>query len=419
MGLCLTKRRPEFTLYQTYVSTIPRKGGLVRRCFRSGGAPSVGAGQHAFQKLKRGLLVMVLAGCAVILAGCFGRQLDQGKIGQSSEVELKNRGLVGAAIMSSSVVMVRANGMFEEGVLRKEGPLRMSRLCALDGGNLPLFAGAISGDGRRAAVSMRGLVRVISLDNCRTLAETRLIDSRVGSLAFSPDARSLVLGAFDGKIYRWRFSEALSFHRSPALLFERYVGHGGVVSSVAFHPAGRVFFSADWTGALRAWLRYDEDDYRGRWDVATGSDRFYTEVSVSASAARLSEAIEGMVVSDDGESLLTATRDGTIQVWSVRGFRLRGQIAAHQGQIRSLALDQSGRAAVTCGRDGFVRRWRIVAGVEDEKKRDFVKEGEWYQPEARIVMFARDGAAIVLSDEGAERLVGVTSEPAQKINNER
>lgn len=333
-------------------------------------------------------------------------------VSPSPEAERKNRGLVGAAIMPKSVAIIRANGLIESGALGKEEEVRLSRVCALNGGNLPLFAGAVSSDGRLAAVSARGMVRIVSLDDCSTVADTHLIDSRVGSITFSPDSRSLLLGAFDGKVYRWRFSELVGFHSGASLLFERYVGHGGVVSSVAFHPAGRVFFSTDWAGSLRAWLRYDEDDYRGRWDVATASDRFYTEVSVSASAARLSEAIESMVVSGDGEFLLTATREGTAQLWSVRGFRMIGQTAAHQGQIRSIVLDQSGRTAVTCGRDGFVRRWRIAPASWDEKKREFVEEGEWYQPEARLVRFAPDGAVMVLSDERVSRIVAKIEPPS-------
>lgn len=374
-------------------------------CFRQSVLPPERGCTPRPQGRWRALLVALVA-CSSILGGCFGQRPDLGQEVVSSEVARKNRALVGAAALPGSLVTIRANGVLEVGSSGKKGePIRLSQACALDGGALPLFAGAVSDDGRLVAVSMRGVVRVMALDTCRTVAETRLIDSRVGSLVYSPDSRSLVLGAFDGKIYRWRFSEELSFHRSTALLFERYVGHGGVVSSVAFHPAGRVFFSADWTGSLRAWLRYDEDDYRGRWDVATGSDRFYTDVSVSASAARLSEAIESMVVSDDGEFLLTATRDGTVQLWSVRGFRLRGQIAAHQGQIRSIALDPRGRVAVTCGRDGFVRSWRITADAEDQKSLEFVKEGEWYQPEARIVVFAPDGGVMVLSEGGVARLM--------------
>lgn len=379
----------------------------MRQCFRGSGSRLVSSGRQYRRGLK-GVLLVVVVGCSGLLGGCFASPSKEGKVALSSEVERKNRGLVGAAVLSSSVVAIRANGVLESGSLGKQESVRMSAVCSLDGGDFPLFAGTVSGDGRLAAVSMRGVVRIVSLDTCRKVAETRLIDSRIGSLAFSPDARSLVLGAFDGKIYRWRFSEAVSFHRSSALLFERYVGHGGVVSSVAFHPAGRVFFSADWTGALRGWLRYDEDDYRGRWDVATGSDRFYTDVSVSASAARLSEAIESMVVSGDGEFLLTATRDGTVQLWSVRGFRLRGQTAAHQGQVRSIALDRAGRVAVTCGRDGFVRLWRITANAEDEKKREFVKEGEWYQPEARNVSFVPDGGVLVFSDNRVARLAAPT-----------
>jgi WD40 repeat protein len=186
-------------------------------------------------------------------------------------------------------------------------------------------------------------------------------------------------------------------------LFERYVGHGGVVSSVVFHPAGRVFFSGDWTGSLRAWLRYDEDDYRGRWDAVSVPGRFYTEIAVSASAARLPEAIEAVTVSKDAESLLSATRDGKLQVWSVRGFANRGEVKAHEGEVRSIALDSSGTLAASGGRDGFIRLWRISWPKEVKREVTFLRVGEWYLPNTRAVSLARDGSVIAVSDDSIRR----------------
>ena len=312
--------------------------------------------------------------------------------------------IVGWELLPKSVITITSEGAINSASIPHPDSERLSPICRISADNSPIFSAATSSNGQLVVVSMRGVVRILSLPDCRLIAETRLIDSRISSLAFSPDSCSIIMGAFDGKVYRWRFLESGGFSENQHLLFERYVGHGGVVSSVAFHPAGRVFFSADWTGSLRAWLRYDQDDYKGRWDVVTGPGRFYTDVAVAVSAARFSEPIDSLVVSSQGGYLLTSTRDGSVQLWSIRGFLLRGQTSAHDGQVRSIALSGSGELAATSGRDGFIRLWRISSKRNESKQVEFSKIGEWYQPANRHVAIDSQGQVIAISDEQVQIL---------------
>lgn len=323
--------------------------------------------------------------------------------GSSSNI-LAHPEIIGWAQLPQSLITINAEGVVSAASLPLSGSSQPSLTCRIAADSLPLFSSAVSADGQLAAVAMRGLLRIVSLPDCRPVAETRLIDSRVGSITFSPDARSVVLGAFDGKVYRWRFTEGGGFSEGQHRLFERYVGHGGVVSGVAFHPAGRVFFSADWTGLIRAWLCYDQDVYKGRWDIVTGPGRFYTEVAVSVSAARLSEPVDALAVTEGGDALLSATRDGSIQLWSIRGFLLRGQTLAHDGQLRSIALGRDGRLAATSGRDGFIRQWRISVREDDDKVVKFEKIGEWYQPNNRFVTLNERGLIVAISDSEIQLL---------------
>jgi WD40 repeat protein len=354
-----------------------------------------------------GLRIASVGICSALLGGCvvFGGTDPNGAGATKNQISKKGSAnlVIGARVENGRVTVVRADGGVYSAAPSSDGNYPVSPLCSHGAVGGPFYAAALSADGRMAALSGRGVVRVTSLLDCRVVAETRSVLSRVGSLSFSPDGQSLLLGAYDGKVYRWRFSEQVQFHRNPVLLFERYVGHGGVVSSVVFHPAGRVFFSGDWTGSLRAWLRYDEDDYRGRWDAVSVPGRFYTEIAVSASAARLPEAIEAVTVSKDAESLLSATRDGKLQVWSVRGFANRGEVKAHEGEVRSIALDSSGTLAASGGRDGFIRLWRISWPKEVKREVTFLRVGEWYLPNTRAVSLARDGSVIAVSDDSIRR----------------
>jgi WD40 repeat protein len=109
-------------------------------------------------------------------------------------------------------------------------------------------------------------------------------------------------------------------------------------------------------------------------------------------------------VSSQGDYLLTSTRDGSVQLWSIRGFLLRGQIPAHDGQVRSIALSASGELAATSGRDGFIRLWRISSGGNESKQVEFSKIGEWYQPANRHVALDSQGQVIAISDEQVQIL---------------
>jgi hypothetical protein len=59
--------------------------------------------------------------------------------------------------------------------------------------------------------------------------------------------------------------------------------------------------------------------------------------------------------------LLTACRDGTVRLWDAATARQLGPPVAHAGEVRCWAVAPDGRALLTGGADGTVRRWRVEA----------------------------------------------------------
>src|SRR5690606_29308945 len=117
--------------------------------------------------------------------------------------------------------------------------------------------------------------------------------------------------------------------RKDSLYLERYLGHATVVSSIAYHPFGRVFFSGDWRGRLNAWLTYDSDPHEGRYDENIFGGLLFSEQARRAKAKRSGDkSIERLLVSSDGEFLFVATETGSLELWRVRGFRQLATVQA-------------------------------------------------------------------------------------------
>ncbi len=195
------------------------------------------------------------------------------------------------------------------------------------------------------------------------LAVVKELKSRITSLALQPGQPAVVMGGADGRIYRWRFKSDPSSESSSkqARGFERYIGPSSVVSSVKYHPEGRVFFVGDWHGRLYAWLGYEADPFEGAYDENLFGKRFFSDSSVNKRGnSYLEKPIVEVVTSVDGQLLLVTTENGGLELWQVRGFRRVAKVDAHAGLIYGVAISPDGQQAVTTGRDGHTKVWYLT-----------------------------------------------------------
>lgn len=270
--------------------------------------------------------------------------------------------------------------------------------------DVPVDATAVSVSKNLLAAAHENELKIFSLIDGSEIARLNKLKSRVSSLAFQPSGQSLVIGSADGEVYRWRFEEerTVKTAREAEKLFERYFGHSSVISAVAYHPIGRIFFSGDWSGALNAWLPYDADAFGGQYlENAFGSNMFSDRATRARASRSANASIERMVVSPDGEALIVAGQDGSLEWWQVRGFTLAAKIDAHKGLIYDIAFAPSGRTAATLGRDGKVRIWTLTTTVsKEEAKTTFTldKTKELEAPGNRKLIFL-DESALVLGDQ--------------------
>ena len=153
-------------------------------------------------------------------------------------------------------------------------------------------------------------IRVLDLSSGEVIGRTERILTQIGSMRFSNDESRIILGGLDGRVYEWEFK---------GNRISKYQGHAAAVSAVAYHPSERVFFSADWNGSIIAWLRYVEDDtldplrvpLAGTVDIERGQ-RIIKDTKKGS--------VERMLVTPDGAYVILGLKDGTLQVWRVRGL---------------------------------------------------------------------------------------------------
>jgi len=259
---------------------------------------------------------------------------------------------------------------------------------------------AFSSDGRLLAVSQGPAIRVCSLTSGVELYSSERLKAKVTSLAFHPNGRSLVIGGADGRVYRWRFvdEEAAETLKDRDKALERYIGHSSIVSSVVYHPHGRVFLSGDWKGGLSAWLHYDADSFRGEYDKNLFGARFFSEKAVRRRGARKnSESIEQLKVSDDGHYFLVALQNGTIELWKIRGFKQVGEVQAHKGLVYSMLFGADSKKVVSAGRDGTLKVWVLEENLERDVQA--VAKGEFLFKPDRVASVTGIRELVFLSQD--------------------
>lgn len=157
--------------------------------------------------------------------------------------------------------------------------------------------------------------RLLSLEN--TPLSTTLpagTDSKVSSVAFSPDGRILATGGLDGSVQLWDTADPAKPRRLSRLATA--ATRGGVFS-VAFSPNGDILASGDYNGTIQLW--------------DTTSPAHSRPLPATLAVDTSGTPASSVAFTPDSRTLATGSADATTRLWDLDVNDAIGRICATTG----------------------------------------------------------------------------------------
>jgi WD40 repeat protein len=295
--------------------------------------------------------------------------------------------------------------------------------------NGQVFALASNRDGTRLATGAAdGMVRVFDTATWTVLAAFKSNNQSVLSVSFSPDdTRIIVSGGDKGEapskdnvIRLWDWENSQLLHEFPqaahvraaafnvdgsriltaaantasifdAVTFEKVhelAGHSAPVMAATWSPDGSSVATASKDGTVLL------------WSAASGQPLLAAPLQHGA-------RVDLVRFMPDGKKLLTASGDRVARVWTVADGTLAFATRPHAATIRGIAVSSTGRFVATASVDRTARVIDAATGIERDILREHVNqiEGALFGPEDRLfVAWSADGTADIWDIKARKRL---------------
>ncbi|MFB2834668.1 protein kinase domain-containing protein [Floridanema evergladense] len=210
--------------------------------------------------------------------------------------------------------------------------------------------------------------------------------SRVLSLAFSPDGKTLASSSENGTIKRWSFDAEKIQTGSISLPSQSFYGCAGAIYTIAFTPDGKFLVSGDREGRIE-YLHLETGEIKNSF--------------IGHSAP-----IKSIAISHDGYFIASAGEEKHIKVW-----RLNNQESVYKfeekGKINAIAFCPNRHIIASGGETQNIKLWSLRTGK-------LIKSFEWpfgwvydlaFSPDGKILAVGGYGRTIQFWDWGSEELV--------------
>jgi WD40 repeat protein len=203
---------------------------------------------------------------------------------------------------------------------------------------------------------------------------------RVRSLAFSPDGRTLAGGSLDGTVILWdmkslKVRSKIRAHTSPikALVFSPYgemLASGSADGTLVLWRSTAAGYS--WIHQLRTSasvvsIAFSPDGASLATSHGNGEVRIREVVAprYSSIVVRLSSYPGGLAFSPDGSTLAASSRfSSTILLWDLPARRERANLVGPATGVQALAFSPDGNNLIVAGGDGTLQLKDLIAGRE-------------------------------------------------------
>ena len=141
----------------------------------------------------------------------------------------------------------------------------------------------------------------------------------VESIAISSDGQTLVSGSWDKTIKIWNLT--------TSQLMRTLEGHKSSLTCVALSQDGQILVSSSWDKTVKI------------WDFHTGEVKYTWKIYESEEF----RIVDSLVISPDGQTLYTGTREGSTYFWDVNTAKELGNLGIASMGCSHLAMSLDGR----------------------------------------------------------------------------
>jgi WD40 repeat protein/serine/threonine protein kinase len=200
----------------------------------------------------------------------------------------------------------------------------------------------------------------------------------VGSIAFSPDSKSLASASADKTLKLWDTATGQEIRT--------FGGYSREVRCVAFHPDGQRLAWGIWDGTVRC------------WDRSSGQEI---------------EALRGcsfedknLAFSPDGKWLAAPSEDRSIRLWDTTTWQPILTLAGHTRTVKCLAFRRDSQRLVSAGSDQAIRVWDRAAGrqVLYLRSRSEIADVTFSPDGYRLISAGRDGTVQLWDSRTSQEL---------------
>ena len=263
-------------------------------------------------------------------------------------------------------------------------------LVKLDKTDKPLKAIAFRPDGKvLAAAGDDGVVRTFEVDTGKNTFNSPPRQARIESLAYSPNGKLIAVGDSGSQV-------AVYAPDAKAALAMGVQGvPSGETMGVAFTGDSGGVFACGKDGAVQLFAGPNPDGTNAG-NTSTNLRKFLGHT----------DAVNALVVTPDGKSLVTAGNDRTVRVWDVTSAKPLRSFQGHMTKVVALAVRGDGRQIASASDDGAIRLWDLNT-VDEHRALADAGDSLW------AVAFSPDGKRVATA--GADKTIRVYGSESGKL----